>query len=368
MATKTISDTRHPVKVATWLFGKEVSSSTIIRGDSSTGTAVFHRPRPPWPDCTGYLFRSQQLSTEIVDNRVNSGFGLSGKIGTPEFVYSDRVPTVKTEMESGMAGLTRALAKQTGSGATLGESLAESKQTFDMISKRARQLGNFALAIKRGDMARAASVLGIGIPKNAKALLKGPYHRRAANAYLETMYGWAPVVQEISNVAKLYADGLTDRGIEVGSRSGNPTGQAKEGFGRPDASLDDLPSRGGYRGVITNPMAYNANAMGLLNPLQTGYNLIGLSFVFDWLVPLGAYLGALTGTAGLSQVSSWRVAMTRTTRTLSTPKGSFMYEVAYSGERIPTIALPSLDVLRHASAMRAGQFVSLAALFAQRLR
>jgi hypothetical protein len=40
------------------------------------------------------------------------------------------------------------------------------------------------------------------------------------------------------------------------------------------------------------------NSLGLLNPLQVAWELVPFSFVVDWILPIGSFLEAATGTIG----------------------------------------------------------------------
>jgi len=92
-----------------------------------------------------------------------------------------------------------------------------------------------------------------------------------------------------------------------------------------------------------------------------------LSFVFDWLIPLGTFLGALSGTAGLGSVSAWAKTQRRSTYYAGPHTGdrNTVSQMIYTGNRINRPALPSISVLLHGGAADWGQYVTLMALFRQ---
>lgn len=54
-----------------------------------------------------------------------------------------------------------------------------------------------------------------------------------------------------------------------------------------------------------NPSVQAFKRLGLLNPVATLWELTPLSFVVDWFIPIGDYLGSLDAMAGVSVWASW---------------------------------------------------------------
>jgi hypothetical protein len=50
--------------------------------------------------------------------------------------------------------------------------------------------------------------------------------------------------------------------------------------------------------AIANQTRYDLNRLGLLNPWEIAWELVPLSFVFDWFMPVGNFLSSFTASLG----------------------------------------------------------------------
>lgn len=330
-------------------------------GNFAFSEAIRSRPRPLVLDVT--LLYVNKLSR-------NPGTYTSGAAiryeGAATYVYPSNSRTV-TSSDDGGAGLTRALAKTNKSRAAWGESLAEAKSTYGMIANRIRQLTAFAFALKRGDVKAMERVVGIKFDQKTKKYISAtPASKRLADTHLELQFGWGPLVQDIGAAVDLYAKGITSRGVKIHRRSGNRNMGSVSDW---DRVQPDLVSEGGFSGVVVNEKVHVLNELGLWNPLSLAYDLVPLSFVFDWLAQLGTFLGALTGTSGLGNLRSWRISQHRTSQYVG-PGGSVASILAvntFMRNRTPTLDLPSLDILFQGSAMSLGKTFTSLSLARQQL-
>lgn len=164
--------------------------------------------------------------------------------------------------------------------------------------------------------------------------------------YLEIVYGWNPLMQDIYGVyvlAKeqsvkamlLSAEGKSNRNLQGGGSEFHDFSNATTTkwistnedakvrcklYGRID------PNHAGLRAL---------NQLGLLNPVSLAWELVNWSFVVDWFCPVGAVLNAFTAPAGLSFVSgtkSVRGTFRGTYENWRDPFGNIISESRATGE------------------------------------
>lgn len=366
MTIKELEDSRAPMLNETFVAGSSVNPTTVTVGTHIWGDAVRSRPRPSILDVTGYKLSRYEVNPTYFDKTTIQLGKLYGRRGSSSHVYPSGARSV-TENVNGDAGLTKALAKMSKSSAGWGENLVEGKQTLNMLKNRITSIYRMGMALKRGDIRAAYDALSLPYdPKVARKLRDMPVSKRLSNGYLELSLGLKPLVEDISGTAKAYADGLAKRGSKIGRSSGKVPGKLDW---EPGKDLSPLVPVGGYSGVITNPTALAANQLGILNVPQILWDKMPLSFVFDWFIPIGTLLGALTGGAGIGSIRAYTTNQTRTTLYVGPNSGDAhtLWYVSYVGQRVPKNAMPSLDVLQRGSGTDWGKLVTLAALFRQRL-
>lgn len=375
MTVKYLQQTMSPQSCIEYNLGTPVYY-TRTTGATIYGDAGRSRPKPIIRTVTPFTFYSHEVNGVILDKTYLDGLGRKrGRVGPPLWVYPSGFRTVN-DTDNGTAGLLKALAKNAGSRASYGESFAESKQTWNTLKNLTMQLGKAGMAIKRGDWKAVARALDVDYSGSLREKVeKIKPAKRLSDGYLAFQFGIMPVVEEIRNTAEVYAKGLTERG----SKAGNDSGSRPSPLGTEDwkdqnrPSLPVLSSRGGYRGTVRNEKLRNLNELGLLNAPLLAYQLTRMSFIFDWILKVSTILGALTGTAGLSQVTMWRHAVSRRT-TFCGPGSNTAFTlntVTYTGVRTPVISgvpPPSLKALTAGSGNDAGKLVTLAAVFRQQLR
>lgn len=208
----------------------------------------------------------------------------------------------------------------------VGVALGESIQTINMISTRIISLVHFANAIKAKKWKKAYdSLFGRGVPKPRKkyrapkwARGKTPPGRKpkrstgpvkdAADAWLEYWYGWYPLVMDIFGLCELLNEGLKkqDQLFRV-TRLVTESTPARPFFG----SETGIESSGTFdisaKATIWFKVVSSIHALselGLINPLSVAWELTTLSFVIDWLIPVGDWLQSLTSMAGTVTVDA----------------------------------------------------------------
>lgn len=195
--------------------------------------------------------------------------------------------------------------------------LGEMPKTMNLIANSARRMAGFLRGIKRLDPSEAFKSLGLetgrharNVSRRANTLKKRGASSRdigdfAADTWLEVKYGWKPLLYDIESAAEALAHDWANEPRDV------------RVFGSGNVAIDHrhalhLPLRGVASGSgsakvryqadfqVLDPTLRNANSLGLTNLATVAWELIPYSFVFDWFVPVGAFLDAQTAYYGLN--------------------------------------------------------------------
>lgn len=238
-----------------------------------------------------------------------------------------------------------------GTGANLGVTIAQWRQTLAMISLQSR-----ALALLTSRQVRRGAQL-------RREYQRAMSRRRLADGYLEAVFGWLPFLGDIKSaldtLSELQGYGLaTGRGRAYDRKTVTDTGNQR-GI-RSLRYQVNVTLQARY--VVTNPNLYLASALGFTNPLAVVWDVIPWSFMLSYVSNIGSVVRALTPTLGISITDG---SLTRTTRAHTTSQyvtvgGSYKGASAstasywYTKQRTVTtsFAIPSL-MLKAPSGWRA---------------
>jgi len=201
--------------------------------------------------------------------------------------------------------------------ANLGEDLATYLQTVRMFKSKVTLLRSLLHAFKKGK-------LGKYINRSARDLLRNG-DKIAANAYLEYVYGWKPLVSdiyEIYQMLKRYSSGSNPviiHGHGGQTQSSNNAWEhitvASSVWATASVSENYHGSCDLYGRIDPDYLAFRVlNQLGLLNPAALAWELTPWSFVVDWLLPIGPVLQALSAPIGVNFISG--SVSTRLSRTI----------------------------------------------------
>lgn len=204
--------------------------------------------------------------------------------------------------------------------------LGEVRSTVDMIANRLNRIASSFLALKRGNVGKAWSDLGLNSPSRRQLAFKKSqrwpfsrerYNERAAkyartqkerdlaSAYVELTWGWLPLLSDIYE-AKQGLDQIQEfrtrvkssrkiqqslRKVTSGTRYGTDsrytiyetTSWSVFRSGTVEYSFDDAFGK-------------HIVSLGLTNPLALAWELTPLSCVVDWVLPIGSWLGNFDAT------------------------------------------------------------------------
>lgn len=204
--------------------------------------------------------------------------------------------------------VTKALLELADSSVNLGEGLATLGQTFRMLRDP------FVTLVKGLREVASDRKLEPFILKSLRDIQREGIGNAAARKYLEYVYGWRPLMQDIHD--------LIARGKEkaqapllLSASTSTERGGAGPSFSYEDYSTKEVsrystvnfsdrvnctlvarvdPEYAGVRAL---------NQLGLVNPLSLAWELVPFSFVIDWVLPIGSVLQSYTAPAGLKFVT-----------------------------------------------------------------
>jgi len=242
--------------------------------------------------------------------------------------------------------------------AEIASSLGEGRQAVDMMTKRLVQMAKFVTALRSGNVAKAATALGVSFQKaptnlarkrkfeeawrsarNARNEPKKPivgsfseafdsfggsanYRRKwprkpkpasrqfaewVSDTFLEFHFGWAPLVKDIGDGVNVLQSTFPPYTVLARGASATTTGHPCSYLGDPDGRILWWRSRVQIKAhvVITNPNLWLANQLGFVNPVSWLWEWTPFSFVADWFSNVGAFLSQCTDFVGLTLTDSF---------------------------------------------------------------
>lgn len=174
----------------------------------------------------------------------------------------------------------------------------EGRETVRFIANRMFLLYRFLRILSRGNFKEAAAVLGSELSQNSgKRLnrLKSQYRNPidlASNGWLEYQFAVRPLVGDVYGVLKEYHERR-----QVGKQI-YASGKYKDG---PKGTV----YRSGVVARVRSTELRTLQQLGITNPLLAAWELVPLSFVVDWFVPISGYLQFMDSTVGLQDVQRW---------------------------------------------------------------
>lgn len=225
---------------------------------------------------------------------------------------------------------------------------AEGRKTVDMILDRARKLADTWRACRKGDVSKLKGMFPgkqtkrypkrvVLWDENGQPIVRknGKLERRyahkslppegpkdpAESLWLEFRYGWTPLVHDIVDQLKaINAQHLRDDLVQhpftrvLGRKSGD--GTAVTQLSRPNMGGGDwtgtqtlthkveVKAYAKYRVVNQSGVMNRLNDFGAFDVPRYLWEVVPFSFVVDWFVPIGDWLGAITPKVGVEVIDS----------------------------------------------------------------
>ncbi|DAD50542.1 TPA_asm: maturation protein [ssRNA phage Gerhypos.4_13] len=208
--------------------------------------------------------------------------------------------------------------------------LGEGRESLQTITESARRITQSFKFLKQGRVGAAAETLLNGKPRKGgtKVNRKQVTEEWLASNWLQLKYGWEPLVNDIYAAAAHFAYMQHRDQTQVFVRGAHKnwvpkslsTGYTHDGFATFGKRIKAKITR-------INKVA----ALGLTNPASLVWEKLPYSFVFDWVIPLGAYLDALNldrSLTGLYVISSkLQVGVNVFTQVRSVPNPGVDYSI-----------------------------------------
>lgn len=187
---------------------------------------------------------------------------------------------------------------------------AEFKKTVGTLAGATQDLIGVYRNVKRGNFKGATKYFR---PADRKGNRKGKFSSKdAAGRWLELQYGWQPIINDIAGAYAYIMENhekLMTYSVSANFKEAVPKHTI---FSSRNGDLLEAEGSRGFRTkvhyLIDLPALRESSRLGLLNPLQVGWDLIPFSFVVDWFVPVANMLEALDATVGTRFISGTRTS------------------------------------------------------------
>lgn len=183
--------------------------------------------------------------------------------------------------------------------ASLGVTFAEGRESFEMIANRLTQLHRGYRSLRRGRFKEFLKTFAVK-PKRKHRNLVSNKVNQASSLWLEYSFGWSPLVNDVHS-----AMNALSQPVPAGERF---KGSGSESYGFSTGS-EIFSCRGrchmGGRFSISNPNLYLLEQLGIANPALVIWELVPFSFMIDWVVDVGSFLGGWSAFYGCTVTDTW---------------------------------------------------------------
>lgn len=191
------------------------------------------------------------------------------------------------------------LNKSRSSSAELLTLFCERREAANMIGKRSLALAAGFIAVKQRNLYALKKAWGKGAGWRENS-------RKGGGHILEYSFGWAPLVSDIASAVETLRDGHFRSGkaqqqsqfvdlqkSSVGSMSVREIFRTAVGI------------RMGWQLTVDHPSIALLNQLGLVNPVQTAWELVPFSFVVDYFINVNDVISSMTALAGCTVHDPW---------------------------------------------------------------
>lgn len=274
----------------------------------------------------------------------------------------------------------------------------EAKKTSSMVVTRATQMARAMYALKRGRFKEFRNELHKSFYQSERKWLRDQSRferafgrnaqRAAASTWLEFQYGWIPFMLEVRSAVNTLMDVVEDPRNRVITVTGRARTQRASLF--KDIIFEVSPQ---YWGDMTMDVSASAKCVWkckptsadlpgkflITNPAEVLWEVVPLSFVVDWFLPIGDYLSTLDvsmrfshagGSLGLRETQKCLRSLTRGPYSGMTVSGSCKGEwVRVSRSPLNASPIPSFtEFLFAQNGLSGARIASAISLLRQRFR
>jgi hypothetical protein len=291
------------------VFSDDHFTTTRITDEWSKSDTVHHKFRTthgiPWRDPTeysrkvskylyegGFLHRVYDPNPEWV--RENFGgvwLGGNPRDFNPEGVVAEHLGLLPTD--GAAQAVTECLLKLNEGKVHLGQYLAESKNSAEMIASLGTDLCQLLLKAKHGQWSSIPKEFGLAL-------------RKGRDYYLAWNFGWKPLASDIYNLYQGLIHKPSVAPFLHASRSVKTNFDYETTYNgdKVDVKVKHTDRCKLYAG-LSEEMLAGLQSYDLINPVSLAWELVPYSFVVDWFAPIGNTLSTLTATAGLEFIGGY---------------------------------------------------------------
>lgn len=255
----------------------------------------------------------------------------------------------------------------------LATDLAEISQTIGLISDMAVKLGTAFIQLKSGKLLDALKSI---VPTN---------RGEVSNVFLAYRYGVAPLMGDIQGAAEQLAERVIGLPRTMVRAKKSRTFRSSVDYGHFTVTIDtkiDVKYKVSYglNGSETIPVL---SSLGFTSPANVAWELVPFSFVVDWFLPIGNFLGSLSALDGYkvreieetvfvkqNVFCDYRVVSTPSLKSIySTTDFSFVWSCEKTKMRRQLLpSLPSLPLPRWRNPFTVGRALNALALLSQMVK
>lgn len=246
--------------------------------------------------CRWQISEGQMVWREIAGPGVWSA---SGYISS--FNYGDTLPILKLDPSLAQDVLRKCLSQMLEDDVAFNAFLAQGKQSLKMVTNLATGIAHGTDALMTADFKQ---------PKSFRKFLANASKEAVSNfsgKYLEYLYGWKPLADDVENAFQSMIDGYTGpnqkrfrlkvRKSRKLKSSHDYTGTASAYFTSNSFWQQRLYLENRAKIVLHYNFPNQAGEMlPTMTPFGTAWELAPWSFVVDWFVPVGDWIGAMEAT------------------------------------------------------------------------
>lgn len=204
--------------------------------------------------------------------------------------------------------------KALGDTAQIGTFIAEGREAYGMIAKRAIGLHRAYKSLRQGDFRRFLRDLSVN-PKKRHRNKTHAAVREVSGLWLEYWFGWSPSVNDMFTAVEVLNASLAEERLSAASGRSYP--QAERLNIGPSFSNNRSSQFTSVRIIwktgatlrVNSPNLLLSSRLGLIDPLQIAWEVVPFSFVADWFTKFGNVLSARTDFLGLSLLKPYRTCL-----------------------------------------------------------
>jgi hypothetical protein len=231
----------------------------------------------------------------------------------------------------------------------VGNLLGEMPESVKMITSNAITVLRAYRALRRRDYKAIPKILGVSSRKDA---IGSP-----ASVWFAYKFGWKPLIDD---TYKLHSEVLKqlNRPKFARAKSVAVTEQLVSSIPAPYTSSYTIEPKRVTKGCqvsvnykVNNEWLAGLNSLGLVNPVSIAWELVPLSFVVDWFIPIGSFLEQITAPLGLEFHSGYktrfaygdmRIVRNLPPGTTGVPYGWDITSFGMQREKLTSFPLPSI--------------------------